>query len=287
MYRMARVSKTWMYTLNNWTEEELEQLKGLEDVNKHVCGSEVGEEKGTPHLQGRITFKKEYTFSLWKKLNKRLSVRVAKYVDCDYERKEGNILIDIDNRKKKGDRTDMTDIYEKLDEGATVTDIAREYPGQFIRYHRGIEKIAELIQNDIEEGDYDLQDCCDHIGLAPLDFEKSCTHMVVGPPNCGKTQYALAHFNKPLFVTHMDDLRNFHHKVHDGIIFDDMSFTHLNRNAQIHIVDQDQSRSIHIRYGTARIPKRTKKIFTCNYNCFNLRDEAIARRVTVTEVTER
>lgn len=284
---MTRVSKTWMYTLNNWTDTELEQLRNLKNVNKHVCGSEVGCVTETPHLQGRVTFNKEWTFNMWKKFNPRLSVRSAKYVECDYERKEGNVVIDIDNRKKKGSRTDLDEIYERLDEGATITEVAREYPSQFIRYHKGIEKLSELIQDDIEVGDYDLQDCCDYIHLPPCDFDKSCTHMIVGPPNCGKTQYALAHFNKPLFVTHIDDLKNFHYKVHDGIVFDDMDFKHLHRGAQIHLVDQDQSRSIHIRYGTARIPKRTKKIFTCNYECFKMSDEAISRRVTVTEVCER
>jgi len=283
---MTRVAKTWMYTLNNWTEDELDKLTKLTNVNKHVCANEIGE-MGTPHLQGRITFNKEWTFNMWKKFNTRMSVRAAKYIDCDYERKDGDILIDIDNRKKKGSRTDLDDIYHKLDEGSTVTDVAKDYPSQYIRYHKGIERLAELIQDDIEEGDYDLQDCCDFIQLAPLDFTESCTHMVVGPPGTGKTQYALSHFNKPLFVTHMDDLKNFHQRVHDGIVFDDMNFKHLPRNSQIHLVDQDHGRSIHVRYGTARIPKRTKKIFTCNYSCVDMDDDAIARRVTVTEVCER
>lgn len=283
---MTRVSKTWMYTLNNYSENDILSLKELE-CNKHVCGAEIAPTTGTPHLQGRITFKKEWTFNMWKTFNSRISVRVAKYVECDYEKKEGKIIIDIDNRKKKGCRTDLDDIYHQLDDGATVTEIAREFPSQFIRYHKGIEKLAELIQDDIEEAIYDLQDCCDFIGLPPLDFEQNCSHMVVGDPKVGKTQYALAHFKKPLFVTHMDDLRNFHYKVHDGIVFDDMDFKHLHRGAQIHLLDQEQSRSIHIRYGTARIPKYTKKIFTCNYPCFKLSDEAINRRVTVTEVSER
>ena len=281
-----RVSKTWMYTLNNWTEDELDKLVKLTNVSHHVCGDECGKKEGTPHLQGRVTFTKEWTFNMWKKYLPRASVRSAFMEDCDYERKEGNILIDIDNRKKKGERTDLVDIYHKLKDGASVSEIANEYPSQYIRYHNGIEKLDKAIKDDIEECDYDLQDCCDWIRLPPLDFEK-CTHMVVGPPDTGKTQYALAHFNKPLFVSHMDDLSKFHYKVHDGIVFDDMDFKHLHRGAQIQLTDSDQNRSIHIRYGTARIPKRTKKIFTCNYPCFNMADEAIARRVSVTEVSER
>ena len=286
---MARISKTWMYTLNNWTENELDNLKKLSNVNKHVCGSEIAPSTGTPHLQGRVTFNKEWTFNMWKTFNERISVRIAKYEDCEYERKEGNILIDIDNRKKKGERTDLADIYRKLDDGATVTEIAREYPGQYIRYHNGIEKMAELVQDRIETCEYNLQDCCEFIQLPPLDFDdvNGFSHVVLGRAGIGKTQYALAHFNAPLFCSHIDDLKDFHPRVHDGIVFDDMDFKHLPRTAQIHITDYNQSRSIHVRYGRARIPARTKKIFVCNEICFNIDDDAIARRVTVTEVSER
>jgi hypothetical protein len=71
-------------------------------------------------------------------------------------------------------------------------------------------------------------------------------------------------FECPLVVSHIDDLGDFDASRHDGIVFDDMSFAHLPREAVIHLVDWDLDRSIHIRYKRALIPARTRKIFTSN-----------------------
>lgn len=85
-----------------------------------------------------------------------------------------------------------------------------------------------------------------------------------GRTGTGKTQRALAAFNNPLQVSHMDDLGHFDPALFDGIVFDDMSFVHLPVTAMIHLLDWDCDRSIHIRYKTAVIPKHTRKIFTSN-----------------------
>lgn len=286
---MARINKTWMYTLNNYSEEEITQLANLSQVSLHVCAKEIAPSTGTPHLQGRITFRKDYTFNMWKCLNPRINVRIAFMKECNYERKEGNIIIDIDNRKKKSGGGDLSVIADAINEGNSINEIAEIYPSSFIRYHKGIERLHELINNESEEADYDLSDCCDHINLPPLEFGNGCgwTHMVVGESGIGKTQYALSHFKKPLFVTEKDDLKKFNRNFHDGIVFDDMDFKHWPVEAQIHITDYDNSRSIKCRYGNARIGKHTKKIFTCNSPCFDLDEPAVARRVTVTAVCER
>lgn len=105
--------------------------------------------------------------------------------------------------------------------------------------------------------------------------------ILVGPTGCGKTSWALKRAIKPaLVVSHIDDLRRFDCNFHKTIIFDDMKFTHMPLQAQIHLVDQDISRSIHCRYGTATIPANTWKIFTCNQFPFN-RDPAVLRRLTI------
>lgn len=108
--------------------------------------------------------------------------------------------------------------------------------------------------------------------------------VLIGRSNIGKTQFAKAHFMNPLFVSHMDKLREFDAAVHDGIIFDDMDFKHLPRTAQIHLTDWDEDRDIHARYGCAKIPANTRKIFTCNTMCVDHYDEAIARRIKIVEL---
>lgn len=52
-------SKFWCFTLNNWTQEQLEHLKRVFKESKcaWIAGFEVGE-KGTPHIQGYVEFTK-------------------------------------------------------------------------------------------------------------------------------------------------------------------------------------------------------------------------------------
>lgn len=60
-------SRGWVYTLNNWTDEQWEALREI-TCRYHVIGKEVGE-CGTPHLQAYIHFAEACTFrSIKKKL---------------------------------------------------------------------------------------------------------------------------------------------------------------------------------------------------------------------------
>lgn len=101
---------------------------------------------------------------------------------------------------------------------------------------------------------------------------------IIGPSGCGKSTWAKRVSPKPaLWVTHLDDLKKLtkHHKC---IIFDDMAFHHHPRTSQIHLADQDDVRSIHVRYAVVTIPANMPKIFTANSKPFD-DDEAINRRV--------
>lgn len=103
--------------------------------------------------------------------------------------------------------------------------------------------------------------------------------VVVGPSGCGKSSWAKRVCKKPsLWVRHMDMLRAFRPGYHQSIIFDDMAFAHIPREAQIHLVDFHDEAHIHCRYGVAIIPSETQKIFTANYYPFT-EDPAIDRRV--------
>lgn len=105
------------------------------------------------------------------------------------------------------------------------------------------------------------------------------TVIVVGPSGVGKTSWAKRVSAKPaLWVRHIDVLRSFRPRYHKSIIFDDMSFQHLPRESQIHIVDQTDEAHVHCRYGHAVIPAGTQKIFTANNYPF-ISDPAIDRRV--------
>lgn len=109
------------------------------------------------------------------------------------------------------------------------------------------------------------------VAAFPLNTEKipmitdwSVSHFVWGKSGTGKTQWALGHFKTPLLVSHMDKLKEFDALSHDGIVFDDMSFKHMPKEAIIHLLDVANDREIHARYDIAEIPAGTKKIFCHN-----------------------
>ena len=64
--KMAR-AKRWVFTLNNYTEPEVEHLKQVE-CEYLVFGYEQAPDTGTPHLQGYITFKTRKTMTTLKRL---------------------------------------------------------------------------------------------------------------------------------------------------------------------------------------------------------------------------
>lgn len=122
-------------------------------------------------------------------------------------------------------------------------------------------------------------------------LENVHTLILEGPTGMGKTSFILswcAHTNKtPLFVTHMDQLKTYAISSGEGsydiIIFDDMSFAHMPRTAQIHISDWDHDRTIHCRYRPAFIPAHTPKVILCNEYPFT-HDPAVTRRVQLCHI---
>ena len=93
---------------------------------------------------------------------------------------------------------------------------------------------------------------------------------LTGPSGIGKTQWAIAEARvkypgkEPLLISHMDDLKQFDERIHNVMIFDDMSFNHLWREVMIHLTDWDIPRTLNVKHATVTIPHHTPKIFTTN-----------------------
>lgn len=108
--------------------------------------------------------------------------------------------------------------------------------------------------------------------------------VVVGNAGIGKTEWALAHFERPLLVNDIDKLKGFDPERFDGIVFDDMGFEHWPVQCQIHITDWTQPRDIRCRFFNGTIPAKTRKIFCCNWERFPFtRDDAVMDRLCVIE----
>lgn len=131
----------------------------------------------------------------------------------------------------------------------------------------------------IEEGTEILGTMCPR--LEEFRYDGLLSLVLIGPAGCGKTTWAKRFLPKPiLFVTHIDRLKDYDSAYHKSIIFDDMDFTHIPRTAQIELVDRENPRDIHRRYGITNIPAGVPKCFTGNSRMF-IDDEAINRRIKV------
>jgi hypothetical protein len=85
-----------------------------------------------------------------------------------------------------------------------------------------------------------------------------------GPINLGKTEWACAQFDNPLYVTTRDALRGFVPNFHDGIVIDKMLFNQWTVTDCESLTDYTQPATVSVRHGDAKIPKRTRKIIVTN-----------------------
>lgn len=277
-------SKFWCFTLNNYTRAEEDGIQALvsgEEAKASfvVYGRERGE-NGTPHLQGYVEFPKRLRLAQVKRLlGERVHLerrRGSAQEAATYCRKDGDVYeAGTISRPQPGKRTDLDRAVESIRDGASVRELWQEHSVAMVRYSAGLLQLRQALNPSVVAAAYSLESF-----RLRLPQPRGLSLLVVGGPGIGKTQLALATFPKALFVTHMDQLKEFVAEEHEAIIFDDMSFSHLPRTAQIHLVDQEQPRAIHVRYGVAVIPAFTPKVFLSNIEgIFDMSDGAIRRRI--------
>jgi len=145
----SRSVKTWVFTLNNYTEDDCTMFsQWSNEVNRMVVSKEVGE-SGTPHLQGAVTFKCSKRLAGLKKLHSRVHWAIAMAKDCFiYPIKEGSVVfIDVNNRSQ-GKRNDWLDLKNDIKEGKSYKDMAENHPHLVGQYNRGIKVLAEWLKDD-------------------------------------------------------------------------------------------------------------------------------------------
>ncbi len=130
----------------------LDKLKSY-DCTYHIIGAEICPTSGKNHYQGYIEFQNKKRGSTILKVfpsgvfswAKRVGTKYGAMVYCTKE----NMIFERGDKplkSKKGKRTDMETICEMIRDGATDEQIALQYPGQFIRYHRGMSYYRNLIR---------------------------------------------------------------------------------------------------------------------------------------------
>ncbi len=87
--------KSWCFTWNNYTMDDVDTIRNWPYVSKGVVGFEIGEEKETPHLQGVVVFKKSIRFNKFRDMCKLNHVERMKKWEAasEYCKKEGNFFL--------------------------------------------------------------------------------------------------------------------------------------------------------------------------------------------------
>lgn len=156
---MSERSRNWCFTINNYTEEEVENLKEA-DIKYMIVGHEVGE-SGTPHLQGFCHFINAVRFAtVVGVVGNRAHIQRARgnieqnYVYCS---KQGNFF-EVGERpmspKEKGEATKRR--YEETWNAAREGDFdAIDYEHR-IRYYGTLKRIAAdaLLEQELENLDH-------------------------------------------------------------------------------------------------------------------------------------
>lgn len=148
-------SRSWVFTVNNYTPEAIEALVELGNdasvVTYVVAGREVGE-SGTPHLQGCITFTKPHRRSGVAKMIPNAWLEPAKrlFHAREYCKKQDPEPVEIDNRKQ-GQRTDLEMVVATLQTGGMKA-VVDEHPCMFVKFHGGLERLEVRLQSPRDPG---------------------------------------------------------------------------------------------------------------------------------------
>jgi len=166
-------SRNWVFTLNNYTDNDIEALNNL--TCRYICyGKEVAPTTGTPHLQGFVVFN-----------NARHIGGVRQVLPgCHVERARGSVTQCVDYCSKDGD------FHER---GARPISPEAKGDGERARWATALEHAR---RGTLEEIDPQIFIChyasikrieADNMGELLIN-PHTCGIWIVGPSGCGKSR---------------------------------------------------------------------------------------------------
>ena len=191
-----------------------------------------------------------------------------------YDMKDGDVIMKLaaklswqmDDEDKKWSETVKEAVDGGQDPAAVMDMLWSKHPDKYLMYHERVSKAVKRRHAEMHAespANYKMSD----FNMPPQEFADNKCVVLAGSSGNGKTEYALAHFERPVLVRTRDDLLNVNNKT-DGVVLDDMSFTDKwTAEETIHLLDMAQAATIKCRYSTATIPKKVPRIFTTNADC--------------------
>lgn len=150
---MSARTRSWCFTLNNWTQPEYDHIvqyaESSPDVEYFVAGREVGD-SGTPHLQGFVVFRSRLRLAAVKSLlSARMhleSTRGTPEEAAAYCKKDGDFVEFGALPVEQGHRADWDSFRAYVVELGRVPndlEIAGRFPALFARYSGACRTIAQ------------------------------------------------------------------------------------------------------------------------------------------------
>lgn len=139
-------SRNYCYTLNNFSDTEVIDIRNWLYVKYNLIGYEVGEE-GTPHLQGYVEWSTPRGLKVLKKLNVRIHWEICKGTqkhNIDYCKKGGKFE-EVGSPKKQGERSDLNVLKDSIVSGTKVVDIMMDNPIIYHQYGRTLTTIEDEV----------------------------------------------------------------------------------------------------------------------------------------------
>ena len=270
---MRAVCRSWMGTLNNYTNAELEQLKAHE-CRYMALGFHVGLKSHLPHVHILLIYK---NMRAMPKFNKRIHWEKRRGTikqGLDYLNKEGKL-------EERGDRprldNDISKTFQEHYEDAMKGEVHPE-SAMYVRYRSYLDHIAAAKRPPfIFNGELNTKNL-----------------WIVGPAGCGKSKFvrdaAIAE-NKSLYSKPANKWWDGYCEQ-DYVLLDDISpdiCKFLKDHLKIWLDRYDFTAEI--KGSSMRIDPKYRFVITSQYRpdeCFNATDlEAIARRVEVWDMTAR
>lgn len=139
-------SKDWVFTLNNWSEEEKGWIDTLVEngVAKYVIYGEETGENNTPHLQGFVQLMARTRLASVKNIDgfrrAHLEVRRGSPKEAqEYCKKDGQ-WTEHGSMSGQGKRKDLSAVKEAIDEGAGIEELWENHFGPMVRYEKAFQR---------------------------------------------------------------------------------------------------------------------------------------------------
>jgi len=250
---MPNGARHWVFTLNNYLEDELLALHGVHDQGlcKYICwGREIGD-SGTPHLQGFVSFARQSSMG---GIKRRLPLNRAHLEICrgtpaqaiEYCQKDGDFVEFGERPASAGHRSDLRDLQRRLESGATTSQISDEFFSLFLRYPGAIiRKVAIEAEK--------------HHRVQPPKIE-----VFWGPTGTGKSRRARTLYPGAFWYSSENVMWFDGYETQETVVFDDYDGSQFPLRFLLRLLDYNPV-SVPIKGGTIVFKAKTV-IFTSNFH---------------------